>query len=100
MKNQAYYDACNFTDAVHVGEGQHDHRLLGASSTETAATATMGGETVYFACEVAGHCKALQKLTVVVDTSDSSGSGTTGKELLATYMIGVGAVVAAALSLL
>ena len=49
MKNKEHYDACNFTDAVHVGEGQHSHRSR-RTSTETSATAVMGSETMYFPC--------------------------------------------------
>ena len=97
MKNKEYYDACNFTDAVHVGEGQHSHRgRRTSSSSETSATAVMGSETMYFSCTVGSHCKSKQKLEVSVDTVDTG----IGSHLYVRYLFSVGAVMATTLALL
>ena len=92
MKNKEHYDACNFTDAVHVGEGQHSHRGR-RTSTETSATAVMGSETMYFSCSIEGHCQAKQILTVYASTDAAS-------QLYVTSVISIGAIVATTLALM
>ena len=55
MASKTTYDACDFTGATQVGTGD-------AGPVE----ATMGAETVWYACKVSGHCGAKQKLQVSV----------------------------------
>ena len=55
MASKTTYDACDFTGATQVGTGD-------AGPVE----ATMGAETVWYACKVNGHCGAKQKLQVSV----------------------------------
>ena len=54
MASKTAFDACDFTGATKVG------------TSTSPVLAIMGAETVWYACEVNGHCAAKQKLQVSV----------------------------------
>ena len=61
MSSKTTYDACDFTGATQVGTGDSG-----------PVEATMGAETVWYACKVNGHCAAKQKLRVQVSVTPAA----------------------------
>jgi plastocyanin len=69
MASMQAYDDCNFVGATNAG-------------ATSPVEVTMGDATVYYACEVSGHCSANQKIEISVGTATTStpSSSTTDKK--------------------
>ena len=62
MANLEAFQACDFTGATNLGSTSPVNFLIPTTQTET----------LYFACQVSGHCQAGQKLAVTVMADPSS----------------------------